>query len=161
MKTTILLFSIVLFLFSCKENNNTKTLEARIDSLEKKLNNTYKPGFGEFMSMIQVHHAKLWFAGLNQNWKLADFEIHEMMEAVDGIKKYDTNRSESKDVSMIEPALDSMNMAIQEKNLSHFKNDFSVLTNTCNNCHQAVHYSFNDVKIPETPPFSNQVFNKY
>ena len=35
------------------------------------------PGFEEFMSNIQAHHAKLWFAGQNHNWKLADFEIHE------------------------------------------------------------------------------------
>ncbi len=162
MKKIFFMLFFVQLIFSCNQGTgDTKNLEARIDILEKKLNNTYKPGFGEFMSMIQVHHAKLWFAGLNQNWKLADFEIHEMMEAVDGIKKYDTDRSESKNVSMIEPALDSVNTAIKEKNLSLFKNDFSVLTNTCNNCHRAVNYPFNDVKIPETPPFSNQVFNKY
>lgn len=160
MKIMFIISFFVLSLFSCGENNNTKNPEARIDSLEKKLNDTYKPGFGEFMSMIQVHHAKLWFAGLSQNWKLADFEIHEIMESVAAIKKYEIERSESKSIPMIEPALDSVSAAIQQKNLAQFKNSFVLLTNTCNKCHQAVNYSFNDVKIPDSPPFSNQVFQK-
>lgn len=160
MKLTILSFLFILFLnYGCNNSENTK-LEARVDSLEKKLNDTYKPGFGEFMSNIQIHHAKLWFAGTNENWELADFEIHEIMETVDAIKKYEPEREESKSVPMIIPALDSVNTAIQNKNLVQFKNNFVLLTNTCNNCHKAVNFSFNEVKTPDNPPFSNQVFEK-
>jgi hypothetical protein len=140
--------------------NNSRLLNARIDSLQQKLNNTYKPGFGEFMSGIQVHHAKLWFAGINNNWELADFEIHEIMEALDDLQKFQPERTETKSLPMLNPALDSLNMAIQHKNIIAFKSSFILLTNTCNNCHKAVNYSFNEVKIPETPPFSNQVFEK-
>ncbi len=155
------LLFIVLFLWGCDQGpGNTKILEARVDSLEKKLNDTYKPGLGEFMSGIQVHHAKLWFAGLNENWELADFEVHEILESVDAIKRYEIERNESKSIPMIEPALDSVNAAIQQKNLSQFKTSFVLLTNTCNNCHKSVNYPFNNVKIPESPPFSNQVFQK-
>ena len=161
MKTTALFLCLVILIFNYGCNNSgNKKLEGRIDSLEKKLNDTYKPGFGEFMSGIQVHHAKLWFAGLSENWKLADFEIHEIMEAVDAIKKYEPERDESRSVPMIEPALDSVSAAIEQKDLSQFKNSFVLLTNTCNNCHKAVNYSFNEVKIPDNPPFSNQVFQQ-
>lgn len=158
----ILLPAIVLFLFiSCgNENTEVKKLQARIDSLEQKITDSYKPGLGEFMSAIQVHHAKLWFAGINENWGLADFEIHEIMESIDDIKKYETDRVESKSIPMIEPPLDSLNAAIQQKDVVQFKNSFVLLTNTCNNCHKDVNYSFNDVKIPDSPPFSNQVFKK-
>jgi hypothetical protein len=158
----ILFFTVITILFfSCdRENDSVKKLQARVDSLEQKVNDSYKPGLGEFMSQIQVHHAKLWFAGINENWGLADFEIHEIMESIDDIKKYETDRSESKSVPMIEPALDSVNAAIQQKNVTQFKNSFVLLTNTCNNCHKAVNYFFNDVKVPDTPPFSNQVFKK-
>ncbi len=155
-----LCLAVLFFVFgSCNQNNKkTKELEARIDSLQQKLEAGYKPGFGEFMSGIQVHHAKLWFAGLNENWELADFEIHEIREAVEAVKKYEPERDESRSVPMIEPALDSVSVAIQKKNVAGFKNSFVLLTNTCNNCHKAVNFSFNEVKIPETPPFSNQVF---
>ena len=136
----------------------TQDLQSQIDSLKVQVNNAYKPGLGEFMSSIQVHHEKLWFAGLAQNWKLATFEIHEIMESVDDIKEYAADRPETKSIIMLQPAIDSLNLSIQQKNLSSFKQSFIMLTNTCNNCHVEVNYSFNMVKIPETPPFSNQVF---
>lgn len=144
---------------ACKDTNkNDKILQRRIDSLEKKLANTYKPGFGEFMSSIQIHHAKLWFAGKNQNWELADFEIHEIAETIDAIKEYQTEREESKNVDTLKPALDAVNDAIRKKDSALFNSSYLSLTSTCNNCHKAVNFGFNVVKVPETPPFSNQAF---
>jgi len=161
MKQTILLL-VTLGLFSCNQQSDTdkiKVLQTRIDSLENMLNDTYKPGFGEFMSSIQVHHNKLWFAGQNQNWKLADFEIHEIMEAVEEIQKYQTERKESKLIGLITPALDSLNAAIQQKSPALFKSSYISLTNSCNNCHRATEFEFNVVKMPDNPPFSNQDFS--
>ena len=158
MKRYFILF-IVIITGGCNSSSNTNNnLRARIDTLEKKLANTYKPGFGEFMSSIQVHHAKLWFAGQNQNWELADFETHEIAETIDAIKEYQTEREESKKVDMLKPALDAVNDAIQKKDSSLFNSSYLLLTSTCNNCHNAVNFGFNVVKIPETPPFSNQAF---
>jgi len=158
MKQTFFILLIV-GLFSCKQpTDSTKVLQNRIDSLESKLANTYIPGFGEFMSNIQVHHAKLWFAGQNQNWKLADFETHEIKETLEAIQKYQIERTESRKISMLNPALDSVNNAVQQKSISLFNRSFTMLTNTCNNCHRATNFEFNVVKIPETPPFSNQDF---
>lgn len=154
------IFLLIILLVACNSHKDIKAADARIDSLEQKLKDAYKPGLGEFMSGIQVHHAKLWFAGVNENWELADFEVHEIMENVDAIKKYETERTESKSIPMLEPALDSVNNSIQRKDLSLFKKNFLLLTNTCNNCHKAVNYSFNEVKVPDNPPFSNQVFSK-
>jgi len=114
-----------------KSSNDTDVLQARIDSLQQRLDDAYKPGLGEFMSGIQVHHAKLWFAGSAGNWKLADFEIGEIRETLDGAQ-----------------------------NPAAFKTAFVLLTNTCNNCHRATKHEFNVIKIPDTPPITNQVFTK-
>ncbi|MFN8254945.1 MAG: hypothetical protein U0W24_04600 [Bacteroidales bacterium] len=152
---------IIMFvgLIGCKpRNDNSQNLQNRIDSLERKIAEAYKPGFGEFMSNIQVHHNKLWFAGLNQNWKLAGFEVHEMIEAIDDIQKYQSERKESLLTGMIMPELDSISAAVEQKNLSKFKKNYFTLTNTCNKCHQDVGFEFNVVKIPDNPPFSNQDF---
>ena len=155
----IILILFTFGLFACnQQTDKTQILQNRIDSLESKLADTYKPGFGEFMSGIQVHHNKLWFAGQNQNWKLADFEIHEIMEAIDDIKKYQTERKESKMIDMITPALDSINAAIQQKDPVLFNSSYTLLTNTCNSCHRATEFEFNVVKTPDNPPFSNQDF---
>lgn len=145
--------------YACNQQaDKTGILQNRIDSLERKLADVYKPGFGEFMSGIQAHHSKLWFAGQNQNWKLADFEIHEIMESIDNIEKYQTERTESRKIGMIKPAIDSINNAIKQKNPLLFKSSYTLLTNTCNNCHRAVDFEFNIVKIPDYQPFSNQDF---
>jgi hypothetical protein len=155
----IFILLIVCIVASCDQHNDSSAaLQSKVDSLEKKLNHTYKPGFGEFMSNIQVHHAKLWFAVKNQNWELADFEMHEIDEAIDDIKIYQPEREESKQVDMLKPALDAVNDAIQKKDSILFNSSYLLLTNTCNNCHKAVNFGFNVVKVPETPPFSNQSF---
>ena len=158
MRSFFLLIIIFSFIACDQQSSNSKLLQSRIESLEKKLANTYKPGFGEFMSNIQIHHAKLWFAGKNQNWELADFEMHEIGEAIDAIKQYQTEREESKKVDMLKPSLDAVNDAIQKKDSSLFNSSYLLLTSTCNNCHKAVNFGFNVVKVPETPPFSNQAF---
>jgi len=153
-------FIILAFaVFSCRQPiDKTQLLQNRIDSLEQKLANTYKPGFGEFMSSIPTHHSKLWFAGQNKNWKLADFEVHEIMEAIEAIQKYQTERKESQLIGMINPALDSINSAIKQQDLFLFKSSYTLLTSTCNNCHHAADFEFNVVKIPDNQPFSNQDF---
>jgi hypothetical protein len=158
MKIVILFVLLFTLISGCGENSNEE-LRSRIDFLEHKLDSTYKPGFGEFMTYIQIHHAKLWFAGENENWKLADFELKEILETVDDLKKFQSERKETQMVIMLKPVLDSVNLSIQQKNPALFKQTFTSLTNTCNTCHRLVSYSFNRVKIPDTPPFSNQNFS--
>jgi len=106
----------------------------------------------------KVHHEKLWFAGINQNWKLADFEINEIKESLEDIQTYCTDRPERKSLTMIDRPLDSISYAIQQKDEALFKKSFITLTNTCNNCHRTTEHEFNVIKIPDTPPFSNQEF---
>jgi peptidoglycan hydrolase CwlO-like protein len=143
--------SFVIFVcFSCTQSaNKEKSLQDRVDSMELKIAGIYKPGLGEFMSSIQTHHAKLWFAGQNQNWKLADFEVHEIQETLEAIQKF---------ISMIDPAMDSITHAVEQKNSQLFKTGFILLTNSCNNCHHATKHEFNVITIPENLPVVNQNF---
>ncbi|SDW12796.1 hypothetical protein [Aequorivita viscosa] len=154
-----LLIVLSLGLFACNQHtDNTEMLLDHIENLESKLEEAYKPGFGDFMGVMQTHHAKLWFAGQNQNWDLADFEIHELEETVENIQKYQSHRQESEMIAMLNAPLDNIDNAIEEKNHEAFKKNFIELTNTCNKCHIAVGFEFNVVKIPDTSPFSNQDF---
>jgi hypothetical protein len=128
----ILLFIFVSALCSCKNSTDkTQALQNRIDSLQGKLAQTYKPGLGEFMESIQIHHAKLLFAGENQNWQLANFEIGEIKEVLEGIPVYCADRPEVQKLSMINPAIDSISNAINTKNQQLFKSGFVLLTTTC------------------------------
>jgi hypothetical protein len=146
-------------LAACAQPSTDNTLlQGRIDSLQNKLDNVYAPGLGEFMMGIQVHHAKIWFAGKSGNWKLAAFETGEIKETLDDVRKYCTDRPEITQLPMIDPALDSLNAAIAHQNAGAFRNAFVLLTNTCNNCHRATKHEFNVIQIPGTPPFTNQVY---
>ena len=144
---------------ACNQSNReVQQAQGKIDSLQKQLAETYKPGFGEFMSGIQVHHAKLWFAGQNQNWPLADFEVHEIQESIDDIQNFCKDRPETKAIGMITAPIDSVNSAIRQKSAALFKSSFLLLTNTCNNCHKETDHGFNVVTIPTSLPVTNQDF---
>jgi hypothetical protein len=129
-------------------------LTAQITELKEKL----KPGLGEFMTGVQMHHAKLWFAGINQNWKLADFEIGEIREGLEKAAAIETDRPEAADIPMIYPALDSVAQSVAAQKPEAFKQHFTLLTGTCNACHQKNHFEFNVVTIPTAVPVSNQEF---
>jgi len=153
-------FIISVFLSACGGQNtdNAQLLQNRVDSLETKLAETYKPDFGEFMIDIQVHHSKLWFAGKNQNWNLANFEVKKMKETIDDLVKYQSQRKEITIMGMLDRSLDSVRVAIEEKDMPQFKTTYGYLTNTCNICHRSYDVGFNVIKIPESSPFSNQEF---
>lgn len=155
----LVVFFLVILIYACN-NSDRKTIQiqSEIDSLKTSLQNSYKPGFGEFMSNIQTHHAKLWFAGTNGNWPLADFEINEIKEALDNIQTFCTDRPESKEIKMIYPSIDSVNQAIKMQSLSRFQRSFLNMTNMCNECHSITSHAFNVITIPDKPPVSNQKF---
>jgi len=151
----------IVFIYSCNRQpaGAEKQLEARIDSLQKIVDHSYRPGLGEFMSGIQLHHEKLWYAGKDRNWELANFEINEIREALTDINDYCKDRPETHFLPMINPPLDSLDHSIQEKNSASFQRYYIALTNTCNSCHQATQHAFNVIKVPESSPFSDQEFN--
>ncbi len=161
MKRYILIFCVLsVYAFSVLSCNDTKTenLQHKLDSLKTKINNAYKPGLGEFMLTVQTHHSKLWFAGTKENWPLAEFEVGEIKETLDKAIKYLPERNETKDIPMIFPALDSLGIAVKNKDLKMFSRNYKTLTQTCNDCHKAVHLGFNVIKTPSMVPVGNQQF---
>jgi hypothetical protein len=158
MKYVLLLMSAIL-LAACNQNTTAvQQLEAKMDSLQKKVDNAYTPGFGELMSSVQVHHSKLWFAGTNQNWPLAAYEQSLISSAFRRIQKYHSDNPNSKALEMITIPMDSIQNAIVQKSLTPFKRSFLLLTTTCNNCHQATKHGFNEIIVPTTNSTDNQDF---
>jgi len=147
---------VTLLIVGC--DGKTVSLQKQNDSLKQALVQTYKPGLGEFMLGIQVHHAKLWFAGQAANWKLAAFELGEIQESVDDINKYCTARPEVKSLPMLYPALDSLKNAVKLNSPKQFQSAFIMVTKACNSCHQTTLHGFNVIKVPDAPPYTNQDF---
>src|SRR5665213_400979 len=148
---------VMLFFCSCHSNNQENPTPISADSLHKMMA-PYAPGLGEIMGGIQTHHAKLWYAGINDNWKLAQYEIDELKERFEQARTVESERPEVKMIPLMYPSIDSINSAISRKNSEDFKAGFTLLTASCNSCHQANNFSFNVITIPTAPPVSNQDF---
>lgn len=161
MKAIILKFSVIistaLLLGACNQpNDHTLQLQAQIDSLKDQLKKSYVPGTGELMTNIQIHHGKLWLAGKNSNWLLAEYQESLIRSAFRKVQQYHGQKPEAKLVAMIEPAMDSVEKAIREKNAGSFKRQFEFMTSSCNNCHQATHHPYNVIVAPSLVPLDNQ-----
>jgi hypothetical protein len=162
MKPLSTLFPAILFAvlqIGCNRRpEETQSLQRQIDSLRLRLNNLYKPGMGEIMTNIQLHHAKLWFAGENKNWPLADYNESLIQSAFKRIQLFHGDKSEAKAASMIYPSMDSISNAIRQKDTRSFERSFVFMTNTCNNCHAVTRHDFNVITIPKIQPVTNQDF---
>jgi len=120
----------------------------------------YAPGLGEIMTMTQMRHSKLWFAGLAGNWKLAEYEVKELQEGFDDTMKYHSDRSELLP-KMTGEVMNRLRIAVSKKDKQQFKNAYDGLTNCCNACHEATEFGFNKVITPKVNPFPNQDFSPH
>lgn len=159
-KLTIILITFFMISCSSKYENKIQELQNQLQNQQELLKNTYKPGFGDLMGGLQNHHNKLWFAGTNENWELADFALHEIEEIVEDIKMLHANREETQSIFIIEPALEAMDEAVDNQNLSQFKEEYINLTNACNTCHKATGYEFISIQTPTLPSYTNQDFSR-
>jgi hypothetical protein len=122
----------------------------------------YEPGLGEFMTAIQLCHAKLWFAGKSNNWGLAAYEIDEIKEGLEDAARlhsiFDGVPVAEMIKTIIDPRIERLEKAIEGKNSTQFIAAFDELTNGCNSCHAGAGKPFIRIQRPSEPPLSNQNF---
>ena len=125
----------------------------------------YVPGLGEFMAAMQMHHAKLWFAGEAGNWPLAAYELDEVEEGFgDIVKFHPVHEGSPVPIKEILPELtaapvDRLRAAIGSRDGARFEAAFDALTAACNACHREENFYFNVIKRPGTNPYTNQDFS--
>lgn len=124
----------------------------------------YAPGLGEIMTLQQMRHAKLWFAGEAGNWDLAAYEVKELGEGFDDVVAFHPTHEDSpvapKDAipRMVTGPMSDLRDAVMKKDRTKFEQTFDGLTKACNDCHQATNFGFNVVQRPTANPYSNQAF---
>jgi hypothetical protein len=124
----------------------------------------YVPGLGEIMSLTQMRHMKLWFAGQGENWELAAYETDELSEGfADVVRFHPTHESTPDPLSELVPEftsgpLGALRSAIGSRDLASFTAAYDSLTRGCNGCHRAAGFSFNVVRRPVENPYSDQRF---
>ena len=113
------------------------------------------PGLGEIMTLQQLRHIKLWFAGHAGNWPLADYEMGELNEGFEGVNKLLGGDTVDKAVGAPMQALQKI---IDDKNRTAFTAAFDQLTAGCNSCHRKLDHGFIAIQRPTSLPYSNQNF---
>ena len=132
----------------------------------------YLPHLADLMNeAMQVHHAKLWFAGHAGNWVLAAYEVKKIKETIIEIKESIV------DIQVASPQwqhvpvgemlrsfdsnLDALDQAVKAKNAAKFDTAYHDLTATCNACHARAGQSQIRIMVPLPnggSPFPDQDF---
>lgn len=123
----------------------------------------YVPPLNLLMVATQLNHFKLWYAGVVQNWQLANYELTQIRTSIDRARDLYPNKVES-NMTMITPATDEVQNAIKAKDRVKFSRAYSKLTAECNSCHEATGFGFIKMRDPtlsplETSPFSDEIFS--
>jgi cytochrome c553 len=123
----------------------------------------YVPRLNDMMVATQLRHFKLWYAGLVQNWPLANYELAQIRNAIADTRRLYPNSGGS-DMSTMTPPADDLDDAIKAKDSVKFSKAFTKLTAACNSCHEATGFGFIKIREPrlsplETSPFTDESFS--
>jgi hypothetical protein len=117
----------------------------------------------DVMHMFQTYADKLYFAGRARNWELAGWYRWKLEAAalpvVDGeVEPYRTERYDAQSAmkSMLIPALQPLEQAIEKQSEAAFEQAYLALIGTCNACHALTEHPFVKIIVPTSPIFSNQ-----
>jgi hypothetical protein len=113
------------------------------------------PGLGEIMTLQQLRHIKLWFAGHAGNWPLANYEIGELNEGFEDVQKLLGGDTVEK---MVGAPIKALQQAVNDKNSAAFAAAFDNLTAGCNSCHHTLDHPFIVIQRPTLLPYSDQSF---
>jgi hypothetical protein len=118
-------------------------------------NPTDYPGLGEIMTLQQLRHIKLWFAGRAGNWPLADYEIGELQEGFEDADKLVGGGTVDK---MVGAPMKALQKIVDDKDRAAFPAAFDKLSAGCNSCHHMLNHPFIAIQRPTSLPYSDQSF---
>lgn len=118
------------------------------------------PGLGEYMTTIQLHAGKLWFAAKASNWELAEYELDELKETMEAAKALNAEKSGVKISSVLDSVLQTqvaeLDKSIKSKSPAEFQRSYDETLSACNGCHTEAGYKFIHIVRPSAPSVTNQ-----
>jgi len=140
--------------------------DAEIAALKKEIaelkKSAYHPELGEQMLIIQIRHARLWFAGEALNWTLAAFELQEIKEAFDAVVEQNPEHAifQPQRLADILPAMTKAPVAALRDAIDHgskaeFEQAYDGLSAACTGCHRAAGNDFLVIQRPRAPILDN------
>ena len=118
------------------------------------------PGLGEYMTTIQLHAGKLWFAAKATNWELAEYELDELKETMEAAKALNAEKNGVKISNVLDSVLQTqvaqLAESVKRKSSGEFQKSYDEMLSACNGCHTEAGYKFIHIIRPSAPPVTNQ-----
>jgi len=118
------------------------------------------PGLGEYMTTIQLHAGKLWFAAKATNWELAEYELDELKETMETAKALNAEKNGVKISNVLDSVLQTqvaqLAESVKRKSSGEFQKSYDEMLSACNGCHTEAGYKFIHIIRPSAPPVTNQ-----
>jgi hypothetical protein len=118
------------------------------------------PGLGEYMTTIQLHAGKLWFAAKASNWELAQYELDELKETMEAAKGLNAEKNGVKISGVLDSVLQTqvaqLAESIKRRSPAEFQKSYDETLSACNGCHTEAGYKFIHIVRPTASPVSNQ-----
>src|SRR4029077_13677306 len=146
-------------------DRNSRELAALQDSLKRAQADVatakeFAPGLGEYMTTIQLHAGKLWFAAKASNWDLAQYNLETLKEKRDAAKALNAEKNGVKISSVLDSVLQTqvaeLDKSIKSKAQNEFQKSYDETLSACNGCHAEAGYKFIHIVRPTAPPVTNQ-----
>ena len=147
-----------------KNNRTAADLQASVKRVEAELAKLKEaaPGLGEYMTTIQLHAGKLWFAAKASNWGLAEYEADELKETIEAAKGLNAEKNGVKISDVLDSVLQTQVIqlaeSIKRKSAAEFQKSYDETLSACNGCHSAAGYKFIHIVRPSAPPVTNQMW---
>ena len=105
-------------------------------------------GFSQTMWETAYRYQELYWAGVDDNWEYADYQLEHILEALEQgfVRRPDREASSAQFVNQSSPALLE---TIEAGDREAFLDQFSVFTATCNTCHAMEDVAFITIVVPE------------
>jgi hypothetical protein len=148
------IFYILTFIFiSCNngQNNEAAGTDGWLEGdQQEKFNTVAKHLRGFDMAMVETgyRYTELFWAGKDENWEYADYQLEKIRTAIEnGLERRPKRAASAK--PFLETILPQMKDAIQGKDTIMFLKHFTLLQSGCKSCHIKENVSFFQTEIPK------------
>lgn len=133
----ILITTCAIMLLSCSNNKTQKSQGQWIKGSEEQQLSAIENQFRGFdMAMVETgyRYQELYWAGQDQNWDFADYQLEKIEKAIKNGLQRRPKRAKSANY-FLTVTLPEMRKALQKRDSTVFNNSFQTLTNSCISCH--------------------------
>jgi len=150
MKQTIILI-LTHGLFACNHQTEKETVQGdwikgteaeQIKTVEKQFR-----GFDNAMVETGYRYQELYWAGQDQNWEYADYQLEKIKIAIENGLERRPKRAKSAE-HFLTYVLPEMKKSLEKKDTVIFNKNFQIMTISCNSCHAMEKVPFFSVQIP-------------